>query len=102
MTVDPRIKFGSRMESCFVKNRHFPVSFFGDHDFFHLSESNVSWTSLRSLMKCTFSYYSRSSALFKSQLLNLIRIELININFNIGFNNCQKSWKPNSLTRDSF
>ena len=50
--------------------------------------SNVSWTSLGPLLKCTFCYFSQSNALVKSQLLTLIRIELLNINFNVGFNSC--------------
>ena len=37
ITVDPRIKFGLRMGDSFSKNCHFPAFFFGDHDFFHLS-----------------------------------------------------------------
>ena len=47
--------------------------------------SNVSWTSLGPLLKCTLCHFIRSSALFKSRLLTLIRIELLNINFNVGF-----------------
>ena len=39
----------------------------------------LSWTSLGSLLKCTFCYFSQSSALFKSQLLTLV-------NFKVGFN----------------
>ena len=33
-------------------------------------------------------YFSQSGGLFKSQLLTLIRIVLLNINFNVGVNNC--------------
>ena len=33
-------------------------------------------------------YFSQSSALCNSQLLTLISIELLNINFNLGFINC--------------
>ena len=52
------------------------------------SASNVKWGSLGLLLKCIFCYFSRPSAFFKCQLLTLIRIELLNINFNVGSNNC--------------
>ena len=52
--------------------------------------SNVSWTSLGPLLKCSFCNFSKSDALFKSQLLTLIRIGLLNMSFNVGLNSCRK------------
>ena len=49
--------------------------------------SNVNSTSLGPLLKWAFCYISRLNALFKSQLLTLIRIGLLDINFDVGFNN---------------
>ena len=54
------------------------------------------------LLKCTLCYFSRSSALFKSQLLTLIRIELLNINFNVNLIMFGKREMPDSLTGDNF
>ena len=61
--------------------------------------SNVSWTSLGPLLKSNFCYFSRSSALFKSQLLTLIRIVSI---LTLVFIIPRKCGKLNCLTRDTF
>ena len=45
----------------------------------------LSCTLLGPLLRCTFCYFSRSSALFKSQLLTFIRIGLLDINFDVGY-----------------